>query len=299
MSQTKTLLPPNEYADMILEVGLILDIGKPPRLEDKNEFGIDYSQKYVDYLENKVKALAKAHLYLASMKSKFQEIEHYLRWHPNGKDAEDYKSLLNSYESQFDLIKKQLKSNKEDKLPLAKNELQMAERSKMHHETVEIPAAKLMIEQMNHEKKAFNAQKEAYNVLKSLEKKEYNEAKKIHNDRLREIGLEPIEEDLENRKKMDERRKKLGREAEEAWARERQKLVNIAEGKFEGWNKINEKRFQKYGILPRSRLRNDSLFQKIEANRQARFNALRARKRNKSLAKQSQTRRARKTRKLK
>ena len=294
MDDSRKIPSPNEFVDMFLEEDLILDIGSPPKQQNQDQYGIQYQRNYIEFLEKDIKALGKAHLYLVSLKPKFQQIEHYLRWHPTGKNTDDYLSLLNTYKIRLAFVRQQLKSKKESLL-FEKEILEMNEASKRQHETVEVPAAKLILEQMNREKKSSNAQRELYHILRDMEKKEAEEATILLNARRKKAGIESLSVDHSLRNEYENRRRKLEENANQAWASEHQKVTNVAEGKFVGWDKIKNNRNKRLGFSPTSN--DDPIIQEIRDRHKARLNEFRARKRNKTLAKQSQSRKARKDRK--
>jgi hypothetical protein len=240
MSQSQTIPSPEEFYTLIHHTRDILDIGRPPKLDTKNQFGIEYGRAYVDYTEKSIKALAKAHLYLHSLKPRIEQIKHYVRWHPTSKDAKVYTILLDSYEYWLQFVSNDLTKKKQENLPLEKEILRMGEVSKKHHEDVEVPAAKRILEQMNRNKTSANAQRNLRYMLNDMEKKEANEARELLNARRKEAGIVSVQLNNSQRQEFENRRKKLETEANEAEARERQNLEKYTK-EFEGWNKVEER----------------------------------------------------------
>jgi hypothetical protein len=240
MNQSQTIPSPEEFLKLINHAKLLLDIGKAPKLNNKNQYGIEYERAYVDYTEKKIKALAKAHLYLHSLKPRIEQIKHYLRWHPKSKDANLYTFSLWMYDYTLDFVSNDLTKKKQENLPLEKESLRMSEMSKKHHEDVEVPAVKLILEQMNRNKTSANAQRNLLRKLNDMEKKQVNEARELLNAHRKEAGIVPIQLNNSQRQEYENRRKTLEKEANEAWISERQKVANITK-EFEGRNKAEER----------------------------------------------------------
>jgi len=299
MSKFKLPLSPDDYLELLDETDLILNVGDEPDLNiNKNRFGLEFETKDVEWLQNKVKALAKAHLYLHSLKPKFAEIEKYLRWHPNAADAKKYKAALHMYQVRMDEVRSDLKNKKEVFLPTAKESLEWSKLAKQRYETVDIPTAKLLLELMDKEKESANAQAELAAAIESQDKELYNQAKKKQNKQLRNAGIEPSNNGQNTF--ANNLSKQMKEEAEKAWAAERQNLVDIIEGKQKSQKNMLREALgpnaDKYNLNSMNQV-NNSLTKQMQANYKAHLNEIRAKKQKRLLAKQSQSRKARKTRK--
>jgi hypothetical protein len=301
MDRPKNLLSRNEYFDLLDETDLILNVGDEPELnQNKNQYGINYETKAVEHREKKVKALAKAHLYLHSLKPKFHQIENYLRWHPKAADAKAYKGALDMYKLRLEEVRSEMKNQKELFLPLAKESLDWSKYVKKHHEEYNIPTAKILLAQMNKEKESYNAAAELAAMVQAQNKELYNQARKQRNNSLRAAGVEPSEMNNTQNNLANTLSKEMKEEAEKAWAAQRQDLVNMIEGKQKSQkNQLREAlgpNADKYNLNNMNKI-NNSLTKQIQANYKAHLNEVRAKKQKRMLAKQSQSRKARKDRK--
>ncbi len=288
MERPKNLLSSDEYFDLLDETDLILNVGDEPEFNiKKNQYGINYETKDIELREKKVKALAKAHLYLHSLKPKFKQIEHYLRWHPKAADAKAYKAALDMYDLRLDEVRSEIKNQKEFFLPRARQSLEWSKTAKQHHEEFEIPVLKMLLAIHNRDKEAYNAQANLARELNAQEKEMAIEAQKRQNNQLRAAGVEPITRNTLGNQEAETLDREMKEEAEKAWANERQDLVNMIEGKQTSQtNEFNNIKSQ-FNIN----------MEEAAASRKAYLNEVRAKKQKRLLAKQSQSRKARKNRK--
>jgi hypothetical protein len=292
MSGSKKILPAENYFRMLDETDLITNVGNVPDLNlNKNKHGIEYETKYINYTEKEIKALAKAHLYLASLKPKFKEIEYYLRWHPNSPDAKAYKAALELYTFRMNNIRSNLKNKKTSTLPLSKEMLEWSKFGEKWHQEMNIPAAKLMLEQMNREKQASDAQANLVRKLDAENQELYQQAKLQQNKQLREAGIEPTENVVDTF--VNNLSKQQKEEANKAWAEQRQELVNIIEGKEKSPNNY----LRNAGVEPVHFNSNNSFLKEVQANHRAYLNKLRANKQKRNMTRVSR-RKNRKTRRL-
>jgi hypothetical protein len=301
MSKFKLQLSPDDYLELLDETDLILNIGNEPELNlNKNRFGLEFETKDVEWLQKNVKALAKAHLYLHSLKPKFAEIEKYLRWHPNAADAKAYKAALHMYQLRMDEVRSDLKDKKEFFLPTAKESLEWSKQAKQRYETVDIPTAKLLLQLLDKEKESADAQAELAAEIEARNKELYNQARKMQNKQLRNAGFEPSTNNTNQNTLANNLSKQMKEEAEKAWENQRQNLVNIIEGKQKSQKNMLREALgpdaDKYNLNSMNQV-NNSLTKQMQANYKAHLNEIRAKKQKRLLAKQSQSRKARKTRK--
>jgi hypothetical protein len=185
---------------MLKHAEALINVGKAPdwnRMTDP--YGQTYSRNWYTYRQKEVKAIAKAHLYLHSLKPKMKAVQNFLRWHPT---SDEYQAIQQYYEYLLSEAKNNLKRIKNE-LPLNKLNSEMSNEYMRYHTNVMVPVTKSLLKQMNDQQK--NA-KEIESLANELVPTSNNEG-------------------------MNELRKKMKANANAAWKAERQGLENILTGK--------------------------------------------------------------------
>jgi hypothetical protein len=290
MNRPRNLLSTKDYFDLLDETDLILNVGNSPNFNgNKNQYGINYETKQAEYIEKKIKALARAHLYLHSLKPKFHQIENYLRWHPKAADAKAYTAVLHMYKLRLDEVRSEIKDQKEFYMPHVLESLDWSKSAKQHHEEFEIPLAKMVLAQMNKEDESYNAQEELAAAIKSQQKERYNFAKELENSRMRAVGAESsptYKNDLANTLS-----KEMQEDAKRARTMRRQAIVNIIEGKRKSRKNMLRKALgsdaNQYNLNSFNQI-NNSLTKQNRANYKAHLNDVRAKKQKRMLTKESE-----------
>lgn len=312
-------MPSEEYEYMLGLAELMMDVGDAPEWDETSDpYQQKYSRNWLDYQKRELKAAAKAHLYLHSLKPKMVPVQHFLRWHPK---SDEYRAIQMHHDNLLSEAKRRM-ANIKSTMNLDEETVKMANLAKEHREAVEVPALKLMLEQMNKQKESANAMAHLVEELKNSETKMANDARRERIKRLekaltgRNLTEEELEQKLANEKAAEKNnlantlRAKHKANANKAWKNERQELENMLAGKTKSFDEklahalgysgeeMNTFIAERKASRNEQALKDKALINEIKTSHRQHLNTIRAEKQKRNQAKtQSKSRKSKSYRK--